>query len=107
MILKNDKAKMIDPFVLITLILQQAGLTDEDYARERGLFKDTIPMQRLLNEKQAIDYLGGLSRATFYRLVKADKIRQVHLGQKNRRYDIKDLNAYIKACKRQQIKEQE
>jgi excisionase family DNA binding protein len=46
-----------------------------------------------------MQYLGGMSKTFFYRLVKSGRIRQLRLGEKVVRYDTRDLNAYIRTLK--------
>lgn len=93
----------IDVFKLIDNILIQAGISNEDYARYTGLWKKDIPSQRLLTENQAMDYLGGISKPTFYGFIKSGELKQVLLGFKIRRYDIKDLDKFIRLQKSKTI----
>mgnify|MGYP006160518027 CR=1 FL=1 len=46
-----------------------------------------------------MQYLGGMSKTFFCRLVKSGRIRQLRLGEKVVRYDTRDLNAYIRTLK--------
>ena len=93
----------IDVFKLIDNILIQAGVSLEDFARHTGLWKKDIPSNRLLNEIQAMEYLGGISKPTFYGFVKSGELKQIFLGFKIRRYDIKDLDKFIRLQKTKTI----
>jgi len=93
----------IDVYKLIDNLLIQAGISKQDYARHTGLWKKDIPSQRLLNETQAMEYLGGISKPTFYNFIKKGDIKQILLGFKIRRYDIKDLDKFIRSQKSKTI----
>lgn len=93
----------IDVFKAIDNLLIQAGVSQEDYARHTGLWKKDIPSNRLLTEIQAMEYLGGISKPTFYAFVKKGEVKQVLLGFKIRRYDIKDLDRFIRLQKTKTI----
>lgn len=97
------KESRVDTFTVVKLVLNAAGLTDEDYATHAGLWKSNFSMQRLFNEEQALHYLGDISKAHLYRLVKANKILQVPLGEKMKRYDRGDLDKFIKKQKKSMV----
>ena len=55
-------------------------------------------MQKLLTDKQTAEYLG-IGKSTLWKYVAAGDIKPVRLGQRSTRFDIDDIDAYIKSRK--------
>ena len=55
-------------------------------------------MQKLLTDKQTAEYLG-IGKSTLWKYVAAGDIKVVRLGLRSTRFDIDDINAYIKSRK--------
>ena len=52
-------------------------------------------LQRLLTCADAMQYLN-ISKRTFYKLIDNGKIKQVSIGLRGKRYDLQDLNDFIR-----------
>ncbi len=60
----------------------------------------TAPAHKLHSEREAREYLGGISRTTLYREVRAGRLRPVKVGRRVL-FDVADLDAYIARLKRE------
>ena len=52
-------------------------------------------IQRLLTCADAMQYLN-ISKRTFYKLIDGGQIKQVSIGLRGKRYDLQDLNDFIR-----------
>lgn len=55
----------------------------------------SLPKKRLLNDKEAANFLGGISLPTFYKLKNAGHFNPVLIGAGVVRYDLEDLELFI------------
>lgn len=79
-------------------LLARGGVTPAKYAEAKGITISGRPAVRLLNGKEAAEYLG-MSESGFHAEVR-DSLRPVYVGRaKIPRYDIADLDALIAAGK--------
>ena len=73
-------------------------MLDRLTAIENAINEQRDAEPRYLTKTEAAEYLG-MSTTTIYRLVQAGRLRRVYLSQTMKRFDKRDLDAYMEANK--------
>lgn len=84
----------IDVFETVNLILNLAGMSNDDYFKAIG-FEQLDHDTGLLSEIECCKWLS-ISKVHLYKLVREGEIPRVTLGKKTRRYLLSDLQNYVK-----------